>query len=249
MPSIEFSPSAPTLPDSLHLKGSPMPWTFSLKPDEPVLSRWHRLFDELLSDGPIHDDGPTGRLADFLNVVGREGDPVGIIAGKPTNHVEGWRTNCAMTQHAAMVHCGRSMRSDVNAEPIQGGPNTYLELAVGDARWVPNNGMNRPVGPAIAYVTAPFEHVFAFGTPIDAAAGYWISYEGGGGDGTKIGKSDRILSHGHIAGWWEILDLLPASSETTTAGDVVRDETPAEVDGNATTTGTGIADTEPPDAT
>ena len=196
-----------------------MSWTFSLRPDEPVLLRWHRLFDELLANGPISLATPGGILADFLDVVGKAGDPVALIAGKPTSHIEQWRTNCAMTQHAAMVWCGREMKPDVNGESIY----QYVELACGDARWIDNDGTNRPVGPAIFYVSPsarlPFDHVGAFMTPIDADAGHWNTAEGGGGDGTKIGRNDRVLtspdSYGrHIAGWWEILDLLPPSADS-----------------------------------
>ncbi len=209
-----------------------MSWSFSLRPDESALSRWHRLFDELLSDGPIGLTlGPPGRLADFLDVVGKPGDPVALIAGKPVQHIEAWRTNCAMTQHAAQVWCGRPMDPDVNGESI----GQYVGLSKGDARWVENDGKSRPVGPAIFYVNPsarlPFDHVGAFGTPIDADAGHWNTYEGGGGDGTKIGKNDRTLSQPdsygrHIAGWWEILDLLSASSDSA-SGETVGATDPA----------------------
>jgi hypothetical protein len=234
--------TSPGTPDALHRSTHTM-WTFSLKPDESVLARWYRLFDELLTTpAGVDVNHPPGVLADFLNVVGRPGDPVAIIAGKPTSHIEQWRTNCAMTQHAAMVHCGHAMKPDVNGETIF----QYLELSRGDDRWVENDGKNRPVGPAIFYVspspTFVFDHVGAFGPAIDAAAGHYSTAEGGGGDGTHIGKSDRVLSQPdrfgrHIAGWWEIADQLPPSAESV--HDHARD---TDVAPPMPTSGNGAAD-------
>jgi hypothetical protein len=228
-PSTTSNDTYPTLSiaSSNRIGDTPMTWSFSQRPDESVLARWHRLFDELLANGAIDKSSPGDILAAFLNVSGRAGDPVALIGGKPTNDVHLWTTNCAMTQHAAMVHCGHEMRPMVNAEPIQGGINSYLELARGDTRWVENDGIARPMGPCIFYVLPsarlPYEHVGAFGVELARNVDY-VTYEGGGGDGTRIAKSERTLSQPdsygrHIGGWWEIGDLLPESPVSTGAGD------------------------------
>jgi hypothetical protein len=209
-------------------------WSFELRVGEGKCDRWWRLFDELLAAGFISISVRGEILAAFLDVVSAEGEPIAFIAGKPVTHVESWRTNCAMTQHAAMVWCKRKLRPYVNAEPIQGGEHSYIELAKGDRYWRPNDGILVPNGPAIFYVEPSahlaFEHVGAFGRQVDTRT--YATYEGGGGDGTRIGKSTRVLDQPdtwgrHLTGWWEIDELLPASADLA-SGEVVRDAVPPE---------------------
>lgn len=209
-----------------------MKWTFTRRAGESKLDAWYRLFDELLADGPISIGTRADRLAAFLDIVSTIGLAIAIIAGVPVDHVETWRTNCAMTMHAAMVWMGRQLRPYVNAEPIQGGEKSYLELARNGEHWVENDGKNEPRGPCVFYVTPskilPYEHVGAFGRP--KGPRHYETYEGGGGDGTRIGKSDRMLdsldSYGRrIAGWWEIEDLLADSAPAERAYDAAPPET------------------------
>lgn len=207
-------PIASTLP-------APPAFVFVLLANEELLDRWIRLYEELLADGPISDSQDAPRLRAFLDVASTPGQPIGFIGGKPVADVSLWRTNCAMAMHAGMVWCGRLLKPDVNGEPIcgiRGVDGGYLELAVGDANWVPNDGNNVPKGPAIFLVNAsaalPYQHVGAFGKAIGDR--HYASYEGGGVDGTHIGKNDRYLdradSYGRrIPGWWEIASRLPPS--------------------------------------
>jgi hypothetical protein len=200
-------------------------WSFAAKPGEPVAERWWRLFVELLAAGPISDRVRGERLRAFLNVVS---SPVGWIQGKPVTDVSSWLSNCAMTMHAAQVWCGRqAMAAYVNGESIF----SYVELRQNDVRWRKNDGTVRPLGPAIFYVgpshTFRFDHVGAFGPESvqrPPGSGWYVTAEGGGGDGTTIQYGSRSLSdtdaYGRaIAGWWEIEDLLPDSAPAEIVGD------------------------------
>lgn len=210
---------------------SDVAFTFSFLSDESVFDRWVRLYEELLSSGPISHTTTPVRLSSFLDVISTTGQPVGHIGGAAVNDVSRWATNCAMTQHAGQVWCGRmGMRPYVNGEAI----TQYIELTKGGPRWVQNDGVAVPKGPAIFYVNPSarlgFDHVGAFGRPSTASPRVFDSYEGGGGDGTRIVKSSRHLdgpdSYGRlIAGWWEIDDLFPVSLPYMHPGGPADDDT------------------------
>jgi peptidoglycan hydrolase-like protein with peptidoglycan-binding domain len=193
-----------------------MIFTFAIQADEDPSDRYIRCLEELLADRPngISDTVEKDRLASFLNISTDPSHVVGIINGKPVTSVAFWKTNCAMTQHAALAWCGRVERPYINGEPIAG----YVDLKEGDAYWVDNDGKNVPNGPVLAYVMPSvglnFDHLAGLGKQLPD--GSYESYEGGGGDGTHIGKSTRFLDRPDrfgrkIKGWWVIRPLLPDS--------------------------------------
>lgn len=191
-------------------------WTFDVRAGEPVLDRWIRCFEELLSLGAISITVHAERLRAFLDVISTPGQPVAYIGGHPVSDIATWRTNCAMTQHAAMAWCKRQgMHPFNNGEAITGDKG-YLELTKGDVYWVANDGKASPQGPCVFSVAPsarlPYDHVGAFGPLVSGRV--YKTYEGGGGDGTHIGAStrdlDKLDSYGRrIDGWWEISPLLP----------------------------------------
>lgn len=211
-------------------------FTFQRQAGAAKIDEWVRLYESLLADVDYISIGHNGdRLKSFLDVISQPGQPVGLIGGTAVNDVASWRTNCAMTQHAAMVWMGRVLRPYINAQPIQNSQgNSYLELAKGDRYWVTNDGVAVPTGICIFYLepsrVLPFEHVGAFGLPLGPR--HYRTYEGGGGDGTKIGKNDRFLDSTdsysrHMSGWWQVDGLVPDFDAAS--GDNVTDNPGDEV--------------------
>lgn len=191
-----------------------MIFTFDRCAGASKVDEWCRLYDELLDGIDYISFTHNGdRLASFLDVRSDPSLPIGTIAGRSVDHVESWHTNCAMTQHAGMIWVKRQMKPYVNGEPI----TAYIELVKNNELWVPNDGTNEPEGKACIFYVDPsvhlaFDHVGAFGRKLGPR--HYQSYEGGGGDGTKIAKNDRLLdgtdSYGRrIPGWWVIDSKIP----------------------------------------
>lgn len=208
-----------------------MIFTFSRQAGASKFDEWCRLYNELLDPVDFISHSHNGdRLASLLDVSSDPTLPVGYIGGKAVNDVSAWATNCAELQHAAMVWMKRDMKPYVNGEPI----SSYIELVKGDAIWVPNDGTNEPDDKACVFYVDPsttfkYDHVGAFG--IKLGPRHYASYEGGGGDGTRVGKSDRLLDVAdrfgrRIPGWWVIDSLIPdfdvfVENDTPNDGDDV----------------------------
>lgn len=158
--------------------------------------------------GDALDAGPLGdkiRGRDYRELISCGFDPA-IVGGGDIGTV---RTSCAIFARA-ILHRADVLRAKGPGRPGQGMWGGWLgELSPQHRAWVRNLPTAQPCPGALFFIEKPStnnNHVGFFVEPL--APGRWKTAEGGGGDGTKCGYSERSLTsfdpYGRrLQGWFD----------------------------------------------
>jgi hypothetical protein len=208
---MRTDPSPPPSETQPAVAVSPDVFTFSLLPGESVRDRIVRCCDEAAQFGPMGDALLRPRYASFVACG---------LAGWDYDALPTVRTSCAIVQGSVDRWCHRPGAGSGSRRGLVGGGmfHGWLgDLSYQHPAWrpavhgFPVVGDPGPRPGDLFYVavnaTSNNDHVGRFLR--ETSPGVWETFEGGGGDGTRTGKSSRTLgphfdAYGRVLlGWWD----------------------------------------------